>query len=117
MRGGGILSLLLFQDADMYSEYVSYRYEEDGSIISQGTVLFCPPKHFRFEDPGLQLRVEGDEIVVSSTAYAKGVRIENGSDDLVLSDNFFDLNAEEKRVRILEGEPSDLKVRSIYSIK
>lgn len=104
-------------EAKLYENYVSYQLEENGKIAGEGTVLFSPPKHFRFEDPELTVRLEGDEIVVKAKAYAKGVKIENDNDDLVLSDNFFDLNAEEKRVKLLEGSPAGLKVRSVYSIR
>lgn len=104
-------------EADMFSEYISFRYEEDGQPVSEGTVLLCPPKYFKFEDPELTVKVEGDKIKVSAKAYAKSVQIRNGNDDLLLSDNFFDLNAEEKTVKILRGEPSDITVRSVYSIR
>ncbi len=104
-------------EADMFSEYISFRYEENGQTVSEGTVLLCPPKYFKFEDPELTVKVEGDEIKVSAKAYAKSVQIRNGNDDLLLSDNFFDLNAEEKTVKILRGEPSDITVRSVYSIR
>lgn len=103
--------------ADLYSNYVSFSFEQDGKIISEGTVLFCPPKHFKFEDPKLTFKVDGDEIEVSSSAFAKGVKIENADDDLILSDNFFDLNADTKRVKILKGDPSKIRVRSVYSIR
>ena len=45
--------------------------------------------------------MEGDEIVVSAKAYAKSVEILNGEEDLILSDNYFDLNGDEKRVKIV----------------
>ncbi len=99
--------------ADLHENYVSYQVLKDGEIISEGTVLFCPPKHFKFADPGLKIRVEGDEIVVSADAYAKSVEIRNENDDLLLSDNYFDLNANEKRVRIIRGNTDNLKVRSV----
>lgn len=75
----------------------------------------------------LQVRVEGDEIVVTAKAYAKAVEILNDREDLVLTDNYFDMNAGEKRVRVLRkglyGEmnvspldPATLRVRSVYDI-
>mgnify|MGYP006976661565 CR=1 FL=1 len=42
---------------------VTFELEKDGEIISSGTVLFTVPKFFRFADPKLTVRVEGDEIV------------------------------------------------------
>ena len=61
-------------------------------------------------------RVEGNEIIVSAEAYAKSVEILNENEDMVLEDNYFDMNAGEKRVRIISGEPVGLKVRSVYDI-
>lgn len=110
------LGLKELPDAGLYDNYVSYQLIEKGGIISAGTVLFCPPKHFKFIDPGLKIRLEGDEIAVSAAAYAKSVEIRNENDDLILSDNFFDLNGDERRVKILKGDPRGLSVRSVYNI-
>ena len=104
-------------EADIFSNYVSYQLEKDGEIISGGTVNFSYPKYFRYEDPCLTFRVEGNEIVVGASAYAKSVEVLNGQEDLVLSDNYFDLNAEEKRVKILSGSTEGLRVRSVYDIR
>ena len=104
-------------EAELYEDYVSFQYIEDGEIVSEGTVLFCPPKHFRFKDPGLRVEAEGDEIVVSAGGYAGSVEIRNDNDDLVLTDNFFDMNGGTKRVRILRGKAEGLSVRSIYDIR
>ena len=104
-------------DAELYVNYISYQLLENEEVLSQGTVLFCPPKHFKFVDPGLSVRAEGDEIVVSSSAYAKSIEIRNENDDLILSDNFFDLNGGERRVKIIKGKPEGLSVRSVYSIR
>ena len=60
--------------------------------------------------------MEGDEIIVSAEAYAKSVEIQNENDDLILEDNYFDMNAGERRVKILDGKPENLKVRSVYDI-
>ena len=91
--------------------------DKQNGVVSEGTVLFCPPKHFRFADPQLHVRIEGDEIVVSASAYAKSVEIRNDNDDLILSDNFFDLSGGEKRVKILKGKADGIQVRSVYDIR
>lgn len=105
------------KNARLYEDYVSYRLLDGDKVISEGTVLFCPPKHFKFKDPELSVRTEGDEIIVSSKYFAKSIEIRNENDDLVLSDNFFDLNGGEKRVKILRGKAEGLKVRSVYDIR
>lgn len=111
------LDEISMQYADERSQYVSYRMEKDGETVSSGTVLFTVPKFFRFEDPALSVRLEGDEIVVQAEAFAKSVEIRNQEDNLILSDNFFDMNAGERRIKIISGEPKGLCVRSVYDIK
>ncbi|MFQ7123956.1 MAG: beta-mannosidase [Eisenbergiella sp.] len=106
-----------FPNADIFSEYVSYELICDGEVVSNGTVNFSYPKYFRYEDPELSYRIEGDEIVVSAKTYAKSVEILNENEDLVLSDNYFDLNADEKRVKILSGSTENLRLRSVFDIR
>ena len=89
----------------------------DGAVVSEGSVLFTAPKHFDFADPELEVRLEGDEIVVSASAFARSVEIYSPDSDFILSDNFFDMNAGEKRVKVLEGTPAELRVRSVYDIR
>ncbi len=105
-----------FEDIDIHKNYVSYSLMDNDTeeILSEGTVLFCPPKHFEFVDPELTFEVNGDEITVNSTSYAKSVEIMNDNDDLLLSDNYFDLNGESKTVKILGGKAENIKVRSVY---
>lgn len=103
-------------EIDCFNEYVSYEAWENEQIISQGTVIFSYPKYFHYQDPKLTVRTEGDEIIVSAQAYAKSVEIMNKNDDLILEDNYFDMNAGERRVKILSGIPDGLKVRSVYDI-
>ena len=111
------LDKIEFPEADPYSEYISYELEKDGEIISSGSVNFSYPKYFRYEDPQLTCRVSGDEIEVTAKAYAKSVAILNENEDLILSDNYFDMNAGTKRVKIESGDVSKLMLRSVYDIK
>ncbi len=110
------LEELVFDDATLNGHYLSFAFRTDGQVISEGTALFCAPKHFEFADPGLCVRPEGDEVVVSANAFARFVYIESNDPDLLLSDNFFDLNAGEKRVRVLRGRTEGLRVRSVYDL-
>ncbi len=106
-----------FSSEDTWGCYYAYSLEdESGSPVGGGTVLFCAPKHFRFEDPGLEAHVEGDEIVVTAKAYARSVELRCGPDTL-LEDNFFDMNAGTRRVRVLRGSAENVSVRSVYDIR
>ena len=104
-------------DIDIYNEYVSFQAVKGDEVISEGTVILSVPKHFRFIDPHLSVEVVGDEITVHADSYAKSVEISNDNDDLILSDNYFDMNAGSKTVKVLSGDASSIKVRSVYDIK
>ena len=107
-----------FNKTDVSSNYYSYELvDNSGNIVSSGTVLFTAPKHFNFKNPELTAEVVGDEIVVSAKAYAKSIEIYSDETDFILSDNFFDMNAGEVRVKVLEGEVKNIKLRSVYNIR
>ena len=100
-----------------YDCYYAYRLtDRAGRTVGEGSVLFCAPKHFRFQDPGLTVRLEGDEAVVTASAYARSVEVQCGP-DVLLEDNYFDMNGGERRVKILRGEAKDASVRSVYDIR
>lgn len=111
------LDKVFLPEIDVFSEYVSYEMKKEGTVISDGTVIFSYPKYFRYEDPMLSYRMEGDEIVISARAYAKSVEIRNEQEDLILSDNYFDLNGDEKRVKIVSGKAEGIRVRSVFDIR
>ena len=106
-----------FGKTDVRNNYYSFELVVDGAVVSEGTVLFTAPKHFDFVDPELEVTLDGDEIVVKSSAYARSIEIYSPDSDFVLSDNFFDMNAGEKRVKVLEGTPGELHARSVYDIR
>lgn len=104
-------------EVDIYGEYVSYQAYRDDELLSEGTVIFSYPKYFRYENPNLIAKVEGNKITVSSNSYAKSVEILNDNEDLVLTDNYFDLNADSKTVEVLSGNIDTIRLRSVYDIK
>lgn len=107
---------LALEDMEPYHMYLAYELWQDNTMVSEGTSLFVPPKHFDFLDPGLILQVEGNEIIIASDGYAKGVEIGNEAEDLLLSDNYFDMNAGIKRIKVIQGSLQGLYVRSVYDI-
>ena len=106
-----------FGKTDVRKNYYSFELNVDGETVSEGTVLFTAPKHFDFIDPELEVYLEGDEVVVKAKAFAKSIEIYSPDSDFILSDNFFDMNAGEKRVKVIEGMPTNLRARSVYDIK
>ena len=85
-------------------------------MISEGTTLFTPPKHFNFMDPLLTLSVEDGKITVAAKAYAKSVEIVPLDGEARFSDNYFDLNGDSKTITVIEGDATAFRVRSVYDI-
>lgn len=106
-----------FNKTDPYTTYISYSYTVDGNVVSSGTTLFAAHKRFDFEDPNLRYEINGDEITVYADTYAKAVEIDSLDSDFILSDNYFDMNAGSYTVKILEGTPKTIRLRSVYDIR
>lgn len=105
-----------FSDTAYLDNHYQYEFEVDGQVVSSGTVLFTAPKHYHFRDPKLSYVVEGNKIRISAENYARSVEIESPDTDLVLSDNYFDMEAGTIEVEILKGEPQKIELRSVYDI-
>ena len=97
--------------------YFYYEFAVDGKVVSNGSCLFTKPKHFAFENPKLKVLAKGNEITVSASAYAKFVKISNKDDDLVLSDNYFDMNKGKVTVKVVSGSVKGLSATSVYDVR
>lgn len=105
-----------FSEYDELNIYLSCAFTVNSQTVSENYCLFTAPKHFTLQDPKLSCRREGNTLVITSAAFAKSVEIEGVDGDVRLSDNFFDMNAGDKRVEIIEGDAGDFLVRSVYDI-
>lgn len=103
-------------DASLTGHYVSFAFVVDDVALSEGTCIFCAPKHFEFTDPCLTVEKRGDTLVVTSRAYAKQVWLESEDADLLLDDNAFDMNPGTKVVRVLRGSAEKVRVRSVWDL-
>lgn len=103
-------------DASLTGHYVSFAFVVDDVALSEGTCIFCAPKHFEFVDPRLTLETRGDTLVVTSHAYAKQVWLESEDADLLLDDNAFDMNPGTKVVRVLRGSAEKVRGRSVWDL-
>ena len=106
-----------FKQIDVDNNYLSYELAINEGIVSSGTVLFTVPKYFNFADPHLRYEINGDEITVYADAYAQYVEIDSPDCDFILDDNYFDMNAGSKTVKIIEGTSKNIRLRSVYDIK
>lgn len=103
-------------DASLTGHYVSFAFVVDDVAVSEGTCIFCAPKHFEFTDPQLTVEKRGDTLVVTSRAYAKQVWLESEDADLLLDDNAFDMNPGTKVVRVVRGAAEKVRVRSVWDL-
>ncbi|MDD7219298.1 MAG: glycoside hydrolase family 2 protein [Clostridia bacterium] len=123
--GGAWLPHLDFNDQDPLEAHLEYALIVNGEVISQGTTLFCAPKHYHFLDPELSVVVEGDTVTVTAKNYAKSVSVETENGVLRLDDNFVDMEAGSRTFSILPGRDftddgtgvsGAFRVRSVYEI-
>ena len=103
-------------DASLTGHYVCFAFVVDDVAVSEGTCIFCAPKHFEFTDPQLTAETHGDTIIVTSHAYAKQVWLESEDADLLLDDNAFDMNRGTKVVRVLRGSAEKVRGRSVWDL-
>ena len=103
-------------DASLTGHYVSFAFVVDNVAVSEGTCIFCAPKHFEFVDPRLTVETRGDTLVVTSHAYAKQVWLESEDADLLLDDNAFDMNPGTKVVRVVRGTAEKVRGRSVWDL-
>lgn len=103
-------------DASLTGHYVSFAFVVDDVALSEGTCIFCAPKHFEFVNPRLTVEKRGDTLVVTSHAYAKQVWLESEDADLLLDDNAFDMNPGTKVVRVVRGTAEKVRGRSVWDL-
>lgn len=104
-----------FCKTDVLNNYLSFSFsDENGAVVSEGTCLFTLPKYFKYSNPHLSCTVNGDEITVFASSYAAAVEIYSPDSDFILSDNYFDMNAGTKTVKVLSGKLGTVCLRSIW---
>lgn len=105
-----------FSDTDYLENHLTFALTGADGVVSEGSVLFTAPKHYHFRDPELKVTRQGDLLTVEAKKYARSVELYSENADVVLSDNFFDMEAGTKTVCIVRGEAQDWKARSVYDI-
>lgn len=54
---------------------------------------------------------------MTAKAYAKSIEIINGDDTMLLEDDYFDMNPGSRKIKVLNGKPENLKIRSVFDIR
>ncbi len=108
-----------FSAYDPRQVHLTYRLSGNAGFSGIGSVLFTAPKHYRFADPKLSVSAgpSPDEVTVSAQAYTRYVEIYSENGYIRTDAHFFDLEAGDRTVKILEGKPDHLRVRSVFDIR
>lgn len=105
-----------FQLCDLKKHHITYQFVVDGECVSEGTSLFTYPKYYEYEKPNLSYVCNGDEIVIQSDCFAKNIEIEAVDGDVVLSDNYFDMEKGTKTVKIQSGRGCKFELRCLNDL-
>jgi beta-mannosidase len=97
--------------------YLSYFFTEKSGEVFRGTTVFCPYKSINFINPEISRKIYEDNkmifIEVHSKAFAKFVELDLKKKDANFSDNYFDLNANEKRIICIDKKYNNVTVKDI----
>ena len=90
--------------------------KSDGTIRKSGEEKIRVPALSAMWMEGIQLpEMEVRQEYISYALYEKEKLVSSSS--VILSDNYFDMDGGERKVKIISGEPVGLKLRSVYDIR
>lgn len=94
---------------DPASHYLRVRFETSNGLAAENRLYFREPKHLHLPKAKLKWKLAEEDGVltlsVSSSKFAKNVRLEMEEGTAEFSDNYFDLDAgEKKHIRITTNE-------------
>lgn len=102
--GGGEAKRLFVRDFSEYVKgherdyYLEYSLKEGASVLSRGTLLFVPEKHFRFKKPNIRAEIVGSDrkfsITLMSDVFVKDLELDFLDADAVFADNYIDITAD-----------------------
>ena len=99
--------------------FFGYKLTEGAAEHARGSLLFVPPRLFRWAEGEIGIREEGDTVALSADVFRKFVKLE-GDDELLLSDNCVDLIEKGETVLQLQektGSAGALRASSLRDIK
>lgn len=94
--------------------------DETGRTVNTSIDYVDIERHYKFPKAQLDVRVEGDELLIETDRFARCVEITGIRDGdefgWLFSDNYFDLvPGETKRVRVVSGDRGEITVKAHYS--
>jgi beta-mannosidase len=95
---------------DTTKHYLFVRFNLDDGTTIDNRFYFEEPKHLTLPKPKVKARIARDNegtllVIVEAATFAKSVRLEGNEGNAVFEDNYFDMDAGERRsVRVLSPE-------------
>lgn len=115
----------------MYRDhYIEYALVQNGTVVSNGTLLLVLPKKFDFIKPEIDVKVDhiGEmyRFELSSKNFAKGVYLDFDEYDCTFNDNWFDLHGQKHSILVnksvfpfnitVDEIKEKLRIKSYYDI-
>lgn len=102
-------------EEDRRKYYLTYSFSTKEKMVGSGTVIFKPAKHFEFQKPEIQVVKLGEaSYSLKSETFCKFVEL-RFEEDLILSDNFFDLVPGEEKIITADRDVDEMPgVFSLY---
>ena len=102
-------------------------YDENGNFIMRQTEIVVPAKHYEWQKPDVKVSVKKDgktaEFSFTSNCFTKSVYVDFKKDDIILSDNYFDITNEAPYVITAQTDLSveeltkQLQIKTVYDIR
>lgn len=81
---------------------VYYKLENNYTSLSSGSIRFVPDKHFNYDAPKLTMACDENDnsyiVRVRSQTFARFVELSVAGEDVIFSDNYFDLPVGEEQI-------------------
>lgn len=102
-------------------------YDENGNFIMRQTEIVVPAKHYEWEKPDVKVSIKKDsnkaEFSFTSNCFTKSVYVDFEKEDIILSDNYFDITNDKPYVITAETDLSveeltkQLQIKTVYDIR
>lgn len=108
--------------SDSKTEYIRVRFNTNNEVIAENRYFFVAPKHFNFPSGKVKLKIsrEGHQtysVALTAPVFVKDVQLDFDDGMTVFSDNFFDIDAGERRVVYFASNRSLRKIKDNLSVR
>ncbi len=108
--------------SDPAAEYIRIRFKTKDEVIAENRYFFVTPKHFVYPAGKVKLKISRDghktySIELTAPVFVKDVQLDIDDGTTIFSDNFFDIDAGERRVIQFSSNRSLRRVKDMLSVR